>query len=59
MELVDLRPDVGSPKPVTQKFGTALSFHTSPGEALRLARIESKLVFLLHVSGNFEDAGFT
>jgi hypothetical protein len=31
----------------------------SPAEAARIAGREGKLVFLLHVSGNFEDTGLT
>lgn len=38
---------------------TALIWSKSPDEASALARREGKLVFLIHVSGNFEDPGFT
>lgn len=38
---------------------TALIWSKSPDEASVLARREGKLVFLIHVSGNFEDPGFT
>ena len=38
---------------------TALVWSKSPEEASDLARREGKLVFVIHVSGNFEDPGFT
>jgi hypothetical protein len=34
-------------------------FARNPREAARLAAAEQKLTFLLHVSGNFEEARFT
>ncbi len=40
-------------------FGTRVKFVSSPSEAARIARQEQKLVFVLHVSGNFEDSRFT
>lgn len=42
-----------------ETFGTAVEFARNPVEAGKLAKEERKLAFLLHVSGNFEDAGFT
>jgi hypothetical protein len=42
-----------------ETFGTAVAFARNPREAARHADAERKLVFLLHVSGNFEDARFT
>jgi hypothetical protein len=39
--------------------GTSIKFMRSPQAAARRAAREEKLVLLLHVSGNFEDAGFT
>lgn len=42
-----------------ENFGTAVSFARNPGEAARSAAQERKLTFLLHVSGNFEEARFT
>lgn len=60
------RPDKGiqiaeeSPRQTDREtFGTAVEFARNPVEAGKLAREERKLSFLLHVSGNFEDAGFT
>ncbi len=38
---------------------TALTWARSPAEAADLASRDGKLVFLIHVSGNFEDPGFT
>lgn len=38
---------------------TALVWAKSPQEAAEQARREGKLVFIIHVSGNFEDPGFT
>jgi hypothetical protein len=40
-------------------FGTSVNFVDTPVEAARQARKEEKLVFVLHVSGNFEDPRFT
>lgn len=39
--------------------GTAVEFLDTPSEAARKALKEEKLVFVLHVSGNFEDPRFT
>jgi hypothetical protein len=39
--------------------GTTIDFYDSPKEAARQAEKEQKLVFVLHVSGNFEDPRFT
>jgi hypothetical protein len=39
--------------------GTSIKFMRSPQSAARRAGMEEKLVFLLHVSGNFEDTKFT
>lgn len=46
----------GLPK---ETFGTAVSFERNMIEAADLARAQRKLLFLLHVSGNFEDTEFT
>jgi len=40
-------------------FGTAVEFADAPKEAAALARKQEKLVFVLHVSGHFEDPRFT
>lgn len=40
-------------------YGTSVDFVSTPSEAARQARQEQKLVFVLHVSGHFEDPKFT
>jgi hypothetical protein len=40
-------------------YGTQIDFLDSPTEAAKQAKKEGKLVFILHVSGNFEDSKFT
>ena len=40
-------------------FGTSVEFEDSPSDAARKAKKQEKLVFVLHVSGNFEDPRFT
>jgi len=40
-------------------FGTSVEFVETPREAAKLAKEKEKLVFVLHVSGNFEDPRFT
>ncbi len=40
-------------------YGTAVIFADSPAAAARQALKEEKLVFVLHVSGNFEESAFT
>jgi len=47
------------PKKAESCFGTTIDFVDSPKEAAALAKKEEKLVFVLHVSGNFEDPRFT
>lgn len=42
-----------------RQLGTDLRFLKDPPEAFRLAKTEKKLVFMLHLSGNFEDKEFT
>jgi hypothetical protein len=44
---------------VCKTFGTKVEFVSTPSEAARLAKKEQKLVFVLHVSGKFEDPRFT
>jgi hypothetical protein len=65
--LADARPGpaqdggglVGDPRPGCETFGTAVEFARNPVEAARIAAEQRKLTFLLHVSGNFEEARFT
>ncbi len=40
-------------------FGTKVTFVDTPKEAAAQAKKDQKLVFILHVSGNFEDPRFT
>ena len=40
-------------------YGTTVIFAESPAAAARQALKEEKLVFVLHVSGNFETSAFT
>ncbi|HVS39954.1 MAG TPA: hypothetical protein VMS17_30630 [Gemmataceae bacterium] len=42
-----------------QTFGTSVDFAVSPAAAEKQAAHDGKLVFLLHVSGDFEDDAFT
>jgi hypothetical protein len=44
---------------VNRSLNTALTWAKSPEEAALQAEREGKLVFLIHVSGNFENPGFT
>jgi hypothetical protein len=43
----------------TQSYGTSVVWSGTPSEAATKAKAEEKLVFVLHVSGHFEDAKFT
>jgi hypothetical protein len=38
---------------------TSVAFVSTPAEAARLASRDGKLLFVLHVSGHFEDPDFT
>jgi hypothetical protein len=40
-------------------FGTSVDFVSTPSKAAELAKKQQKLVFVLHVSGKFEDPRFT
>lgn len=42
-----------------ETYGTSVRWAGSPSEAAHKAREEEKLVFVLHVSGYFEDPAFT
>ncbi len=42
-----------------QKFGTAVDFLSNPADAARQADKAKKLLFVLHISGNFECDRFT
>jgi hypothetical protein len=41
------------------KYGTQVEFVATPKEAAELAKKEQKLVFVLHLSGVFEDPKLT
>lgn len=41
------------------EFGTSVQFEKTPSDAARKALKQEKLVFVLHVSGNFEEPEFT
>ena len=43
----------------TSCHGTNVDFLDTPSDAAKKAKKEQKLVFILHVSGNFEDPKFT
>ena len=45
--------------PTCGSHGTTIEFLDTPQEASRQAKKEGKLVFVLHVSGNFENPRFT
>jgi len=46
-------------KPKCGSFGTTVQFVPTPKDAADQAKKEEKLVFVLHVSGNFETPEFT
>jgi hypothetical protein len=52
-------PEAEPPEPACRFHGTNVAFVGTPAEAARRARKDDKLVFLLHLSGHFEDPGFT
>jgi hypothetical protein len=45
--------------PGTDTCGTAVEFMLNPLEALEVATKDKKLMFVMHISGNFEEAKFT
>jgi hypothetical protein len=51
--------EVVKPAPTCGKHGTTVEFVDTPSEAATQAKKEGKLVFVLHVSGHFEDPKFT
>ncbi len=50
---------VPADKETCGSHGTTIDFVDTPSEAAKLAKKAGKLVFVLHVSGNFEDPRFT
>ena len=57
--LAQAGPDKQKTEGTCGSFGTTVEFVDTPSAAARQARKEQKLVFVLHVSGNFEDPRFT
>ena len=53
------RPAAAGADEVCGDYGTTVTFADSPSAAAKQALKEEKLVFVLHVSGNFEVAAFT
>ncbi len=53
------RPAESAPLGKAGSHGTNVKFLNNPALAARRAAKAEKLLFLLHISGNFEDAGFT
>jgi hypothetical protein len=45
--------------PVDRRYGTRIDFEDSPAEAAEKALKDKKLLFVLHVAGNFEKDRFT
>lgn len=59
---IDAQPIQPAAKPVPdgcKTHGTAVHFTRSTLEAVKQAKAKDKLVFVLHLSGNIEDDGFT
>jgi hypothetical protein len=52
------KPAAGDPE-APSCHGTTVNFVDTPSEAAKQAKKEEKLVFVLHVSGQFEDPGIT
>jgi hypothetical protein len=55
----DQTPPLAKTTPAHSRFGTAVDFVDDPTEAAQLALKEKKLLFVLHVAGNFEESCFT
>jgi hypothetical protein len=47
------------PRACVTKLGTQIDFVADPPEAFKRAGEQNKLVFMIHLSGNFEDKEFT
>jgi hypothetical protein len=60
LQSADVPPgDKAKPDGSCGRFGTQVAFVDTPSEAARQAAKEQKLVFVLHVSGLFEDPRLT
>jgi hypothetical protein len=55
----DKQPASPADKPACGSHGTTIDFVDTPNEAAKQAKKTGKLVFVLHVSGHFEDPRFT
>jgi hypothetical protein len=55
LSVVALTVPVGAAEKADGCFGTRVAFFDTPKEAAARAARDEKLVFVLHVSGNFED----
>ncbi len=51
--------DKASEAPTCGDYGTTVHFEKTPSAAATRALKEEKLVFVLHISGHFEDSGLT
>jgi hypothetical protein len=56
---VEVKPAPAEKKEGGGCHGTTIDFVDTPKEAAEIAKKEEKLVFVLHVSGHFEDPRFT
>jgi hypothetical protein len=52
-------PETRTGKAACQQYGTHIDFYDTPTLAAAHALKEQKLLFVLHVAGNFEEPGFT
>jgi hypothetical protein len=52
-------PEPAPARPAGETYGTSVLFLNNPEQAARVALQEAKLLFVLHVSGNFEESCFT
>jgi len=52
-------PETPNGKSTCQQYGTKVDFYDTPTLAAGHALKEQKLLFVLHVAGNFEEPGFT
>ncbi len=57
--VIGLPPQAALAAECSGDYGTEVKFVESPAEAAKQAVKEEKLVFVLHVSGNFETPEFT
>ena len=57
--LATLAPAADKKAEPSGSCGTSIDFFDTPKEAAKQAEKDGKLVFVLHVSGNFEDPRFT